>query len=77
MTNKCIHLVPAFGRDYATKRSILKDFHRGMDFKIQDTNCPDNGRLANMRDLKPAYSQFSLSYDKGRKETLVKIKTII
>tara|TARA_R100000808_G_C2142907_1_gene150689 strand:+ start:231 stop:461 length:231 start_codon:yes stop_codon:yes gene_type:complete len=67
MTNS-IKLVPAYGRDYKNVDKVIKDFHKNLDFRIQDVGCPWDGRMANLEDLKHAdYTDIYIRYDKLRK----------
>ena len=47
---KFLHCVPAYGRDYKSKKEILPDWEAGNDFKICDMSSPDDGRYVNKED---------------------------
>jgi hypothetical protein len=52
---KRITLIPAYGRDYKSKKALLVDFHDDKDFLVQDVSAGrDNGRYANLKDLRQA-----------------------
>lgn len=44
-------LVPAFGRDYTSKKAMLIDFNGGKDFQIADIFSKDSGRYTSKKDL--------------------------
>jgi hypothetical protein len=46
-----ITLVPAYGRDYTSKKLALADFNAGKDFKICDMSSPWDGKYCSIRDL--------------------------
>ena len=45
-------LTPAYGRDYKSKKDVLKDWEEGKDFIIADISSPWDGKPANKNDLK-------------------------
>lgn len=40
---KCLTLVPAYGRDYTSADAARKDWESAKDFRIADIGCPWNG----------------------------------
>lgn len=44
-------LVPAYGRDYKSKASVLEDWNANKDFIIMDISSPWDGKPANKQDL--------------------------
>jgi hypothetical protein len=46
-----IHLVPAYGRDYTSKKAAIADFEANKDFMINDISSPFDGRYVNREDL--------------------------
>jgi hypothetical protein len=40
-------LVPAYGRDYKSKKEVMADWDGGKDFRICDVSSPDDGRYLN------------------------------
>jgi hypothetical protein len=36
-------LVPAYGRDYKSKKEVITDWNAGKDFKVMDISCPFDG----------------------------------
>lgn len=45
-----VNLVPAYGRDYATPKDVLKDWVAGKDFRIADIGNRWNGSYTSNRD---------------------------
>lgn len=43
-------LVPAYGRDYKSRKAVLADWEAGKDFLIQDISSPHDGRYINKED---------------------------
>jgi hypothetical protein len=43
-------LVPAYGRDYKSKKAVQADWDAGKDFLIQDISSPHDGRYINKED---------------------------
>lgn len=43
-------LVPAYGRDYKSKKAVLADWEANKDFLIQDISSPHDGRYINKQD---------------------------
>jgi hypothetical protein len=47
---KFLHVVPAYGRDYKSKKEILADWEAGKDFQICDISSPFDGSYVNKED---------------------------
>lgn len=45
-----ITLVPAYGKDYKSKKEVLADWTEGKDFQIASFG-PDDGRYCSIRDF--------------------------
>jgi len=45
-----VTLVPAYGRDYKTKKAVKADWDAGKDFRIADFHNPDDGRYTSKSD---------------------------
>lgn len=45
--SKYLTLVPAYGRDYKSKKELLADWNADKDFLIQDMSSPHDGRYIN------------------------------
>ncbi len=44
-------LIPAYGRDYKSKKDVLADFDAGKDFQIADIFHPNVGGYATKQEL--------------------------
>lgn len=62
-------VVPAYGRDYKTKKEVLADWLDHKDFKIEDM-FHGYGRKVNIDD-KPANWILEVRYDRLRKVMLI------
>lgn len=49
--SKSITLIPAYGRDYKSKKAAIADFEAGKDFIVCDMFNPYDGKPANRFDL--------------------------
>lgn len=70
-----VTLVPAFHRDYKSKKEVLQDWNEGADFIIQDMMHPDNGRYINKADAE-RHSKgvtFNIRYKQLREICVVKM----
>ena len=47
---KFLHVVPAYGRDYKSKKEILAAWESGQDFQICDISCRNDGAYVNKAD---------------------------
>lgn len=63
-------VVPAYGRDYRTKREVTEAWATGKDFRISDMSSPDDGRYVSIRDC-PSNTRIRVRYDKLRKVTVI------
>ncbi len=41
--NEYLTLVPAYGRDYKSKKAVIADWEAGKDFQIMDISSPYDG----------------------------------
>jgi len=46
-----MHLIPAYGRDYKSKKQIQADLEANKDFIIADMSSPYNGKPVNLEQL--------------------------
>jgi len=46
-----IQLIPAYGRDYKSLKSLKEDFHSNADFRVADIGNRWNGAYVNKSDL--------------------------
>ena len=67
-----ITLLPAYGRDYKSKKSIINDLKALKDFIVSHT-----GQYINIQQFKELnISSFNVRYDSQRKITNIKIKDL-
>jgi hypothetical protein len=72
---KRITLVPAYGRDYKSKKALQADFDADKDFTIMDMSSRWDGRPANKSALKAdGYTEVNIRYKKMRSVAVLKIK---
>lgn len=61
--------MPAYGRDYKSKKALLEDFNSNKDFKTP------SGSMTNKEDLvRMGMTSIQVRYDKLRKTTVIQIK---
>ena len=73
---KRINLVPAYGRDYRSRKAIIADLQKNMDFSIRDISCPWDGKVANLRDLTGSYDTITVRYSKLTKVCSINLKEL-
>lgn len=68
-------LVPAYGRDYKSKKEVIADWESGKDFQICDISNPDDGRYVNI-DQSDMLGKITLNirYKKLTQSCQVKVK---
>ena len=44
-------LTPAYGRDYKSKKAVLRDWNDGKDFTVSDMFSPYDGKPTNKQDM--------------------------
>jgi hypothetical protein len=70
-----ITLVPAYGRDYKSKKDLLAAFNENLDFKIQDISCPYDGKYAGKQELLDnGYTTADIRYKKLASVAVVKLQ---
>ena len=70
-----LKLVPAYGRDYKSKKALLTDWEAGKDFRICDISSPDDGRLVNLEDaLHAGIAIVNIRYKKLTQVAMIKVK---
>jgi hypothetical protein len=69
-----ITLVPAYQRDYKSKKAVQADFDAGKDFIIADIFHKYSGKPANKPDLAQSYDKVLIRYDGNRKVAVFKTK---
>jgi hypothetical protein len=72
-----INLVPAYGRDYKSKKEIIADLIADKDFTIADMSNPFDGRYINLSQIRETpYKNFQVRYGKLRKITTITLAEI-
>lgn len=56
-------LIPAYGRDYKSKKEVLADWNADKDFIIADFSHPYDGKPMNQRDAEPGIT-YNIRYKK-------------
>jgi hypothetical protein len=69
-----ITLVPAYQRDYKSKKAVQADFDAGKDFVIADIFHEYSEKSANKPDLAQSYDKVLIRYDGNRKVAVFKTK---
>ena len=68
-------LLPAYGRDYKSKKAAQADFDAGKDFIIADISSPWNGKPVNKVQLKEeGQNEVSIRYKQMTQIAVIKIK---
>lgn len=68
-----ITLIPAYGRDYKSKKEVLKDWDSNKDFIIQ-TFGPNDGRYINKSDASKTTDKYTIRYNQLRSIVVVNTK---
>ena len=72
LRGKKMTIIPAYGRDYNSKRTVLVDWLADKDFVITDFFHPDNGRKINRQDAESAgIRSIMVRYSGLRKITVI------
>jgi hypothetical protein len=67
------HLTPAYGRDYRSKKAVIKDFNENKDFLLHD-RATMTEKPCNKSQLKEMGArEANIRYDKIRKVVIVRI----
>jgi len=64
-------LIPAYGREYKSKKEVEADFNADKDFIICEFANPYNGKPANKSDLKNVVKQVTIRYGNLRKVAIL------
>ncbi len=67
-------LVPAYGRDYTSKKAVKADFDADKDFRISDISCQWDGKVANKSDIARDYDKVEIRYAKLRKLVVLGVR---
>ena len=73
---KIATLVPAYGRDYTSKKDVLADYLGHKDFILQDISSPWDGKPMNKADVESLsdYTAVKLRYNSLRKIEVVEVR---
>lgn len=66
-------VVPAYGRDYKSKKEVQAAWDAGQDFQIQDMSSPHNGRYINKQDATKGMT-LNVRYKGLREIHVIKVK---
>ena len=70
-------MVPAYGRDYNSKRAVEKALKNHADFRVQDVGSKWDGMVGNLLNIKTeGYEEVKVRYSKLRKVTIFKTKDL-
>jgi len=69
-----LNVVPAYGRDYRSKKEIEASLDKEEDFQIQDVGSRDNGRYVNKQQLVGKGYTLYVRYKKLANVAVIKIK---
>ena len=68
---KQIQLIPAYGRDYTSRRQVIEDLAADKDFIIADATNRWDGKPANVSDLATAGYESAVVRYKGLRQVAV------
>ena len=67
-------LVPAYGRDYKSKKALLEDWQAGKDFQIADMFSGSDGQTINLQDaLTEGLKTVNIRYKRLTQIAVVKV----
>ncbi len=66
-----LHVIPAYGRDYRSRKGVLADLKKNLDFSIRDISCKWDGKVANLQDIQNDYKQIVVRYGKMLRRSAV------
>ena len=72
-----IQVVPAYGRDYKSKKAVLADLQANKDFVIADISNYWDGKPASPRELATEYAEINVRYAKLRKVAVFKASEVL
>lgn len=74
---KTITLLPAYGRDYTSRKAVIADLLAGKDFIIADLFNPHDGRYASIVELREDnYSVLNIRYKNKRQVAVIKMSQL-
>lgn len=69
-----VHVIPAYGRDYKSKKEVEKAWAEGKDFLIQDMYSPWDGSYINRADaIAGGVRSVQVRYGNLRKVCVIKV----
>lgn len=72
-----ITMIPAYGRDYRSKRAIKKALQNQVDFRVQDVSSKWDGMVGNLNDLqKEGHKELKIRYSNLNKVTVFQIEEL-
>lgn len=66
-------IVPAYGRDYKSKKEVMQDWEAGKDFQINCMMHPRDGSYVNKEDA-PKGATLNVRYKKLTQVCVIKVK---
>jgi len=73
---KTATLIPAYGRDYSSKKAVMADYNADKDFILRDIMSFYDGKFINKSQIDNAtdYTDINFRYDKLRKIHTIKVR---
>jgi len=69
--SRYVTVVPAYGRDYKSKKAVMADYHASKDFLINDMSNPHDGRYINKGDADNAGVTMNVRYSRLTKVCVI------
>ena len=70
-------MVPAYGRDYNSKRAVEKALKHHADFRVQDVGSKWDGMVGNLHDLQTeGHKDVRVRYSKLRKICIIELEAL-
>ena len=66
-----VTVVPAYGRDYKSKKAVLEDYRASKDFRINDMFNPYDGKYINKEDADNAGLTMNVRYSQRTKVCVI------
>jgi hypothetical protein len=67
-------IIPAYGRDYRSKKAVQADLREDKDFVVADISSRWNGSYINLSDMRESnIREISIRYAKGTKVAVIRI----
>jgi len=72
-----ITMIPAYGRDYKSKRAVEKALKNQVDFRVMDVSSKWDGMVGNLRDLKnEGHKDVKIRYSDTRKICIIELEDL-